>query len=135
MTPAAWHKHMRKACRVLRSVQNRAASDEPETVISSCYYAMHHAACAVLLSKGQPLPKTHASLISRFGLTVRDLGPESREAGTLPDRAFHRRTKGDYDVDVAFTRNDVLAARDEAIKFVDHCRTLLPKQRRKKLLS
>ena len=77
MTPTAGQKHMRKASRLLRSVQRRAASDEPETVISTSYYAMHHAACAVLLWKGEPLPKTHASLIGRFGLAVRDLGDEA----------------------------------------------------------
>src|SRR6266567_7304794 len=63
-------QHMQKAARFLRSVQSRATSDEPDTVISTAYYAMHHAACAVLLWRGDPLPKTHASLIvdldSRF---------------------------------------------------------------------
>ena len=130
MTLTAGQKHMRKASRLLRSVQRRAASDEPEAVISTSYYAMHHAACAVLLWKGEPLPKTHASLIGRFGLAVRDLGDEGREAGGSLHRAFYRRTKGDYDVDVSFTRSDALTAHDQAVSFVSYCRSLLRKRRR-----
>jgi uncharacterized protein (UPF0332 family) len=56
-------QHMRKASRLLRSVENRAASDEPDAVASTAYYAMYHAACAVLLWQDEPLPKTHSSLI------------------------------------------------------------------------
>ena len=123
-------QHMQKAARFLRSVQSRATSDEPDTVISTAYYAMHHAACAVLLWRGDPLPKTHASLISRFGLTVRDFGPEGREAGAALHEAFLRRTRGDYDVDVSFGRSDAIAARERAIKFVDYCRGLLRKRPR-----
>jgi uncharacterized protein (UPF0332 family) len=121
---------MQKAARFLRSVQSRATSDEPDTVISTAYYAMHHAACAVLLWRGDPLPKTHASLIGRFGLTVRDFGPEGREAGAALHEAFLRRTRGDYDVDVSFGRSDAIAARERAIKFVDYCRGLLRKRPR-----
>jgi uncharacterized protein (UPF0332 family) len=71
--------HMQKAVRLLHSVNKRAASDEPEAVVSTAYYAMHHAACAVLLHRGKTLPKTHSSLIGLFGLIVRDLGPERPE--------------------------------------------------------
>lgn len=125
-------QHMRKASRLLRSVQSRAGSDEPDAVISTAYYAMHHAACAVLLWQGEALPKTHASLIGRFGLAVRDLGTEGREAGASLHEAFLRRTKGDYDVDVSFGRNDALAARDRAVTFIDYCRSL---QRKRKTSS
>jgi HEPN domain-containing protein len=52
--------HMRKAMRLLRSVERRASSDEPEAVASTAYYAMHHAACAVLLHRGETPPKTHS---------------------------------------------------------------------------
>jgi uncharacterized protein (UPF0332 family) len=121
-------QHMRKAERILRSVQQRAGSDVPETVVSSAYYAMHHAACAVLLKQGEPLPKTHASLIERFGLIVRDLGPDGREAGAALHEAFLRRTKGDYDAEVLLGRNDAIAARDRAVSFVDFCRKLQRKR-------
>ena len=122
-------RHMRKASRLLQSVQKRADSDEPEAVISTAYLAMHHAACAVLLWQGQPLPKTHASLIGQFGLIIRDLGPDGREAGASLHEAFIRRVKGDYDVDASFARSDALAARDRAASFISYCRLLLRKRR------
>jgi uncharacterized protein (UPF0332 family) len=121
--------HMSKALRLLQSVQARAESDEPDAVISTAYYAMHHAACAVLLWRGEKLPKTHASLIGRFGLVVRDLGEDGREAGASLHDAFARRTRGDYDAAALFDRNYALAARDQATRFVGYCRSLLRKSR------
>jgi uncharacterized protein (UPF0332 family) len=125
-------RHMRKASRLLRSVENRATSDEPDAVGSTAYYAMHHAACAVLLSHGEPLPKTHSSLIGRFGLAVRDLGPEARQAGKALHDAFDRRATGDYGVAVQLTRADAMAARDQARAFVGYCRSLLRKTSRRR---
>jgi uncharacterized protein (UPF0332 family) len=37
-------QHLNKALRYLQSVESRAQSDDPDTVISTAYYAMHHAA-------------------------------------------------------------------------------------------
>jgi uncharacterized protein (UPF0332 family) len=116
--------HMQKAVRLLQSVNKRAASDEPEAVASTAYYAMHHAACAVLLHRGKTLPKTHSSLIGLFGLVVRDLGPESREAGAALHNAFETRSTGDYSAAVRLSRADAIAARDAAQSFVAYCRIL-----------
>ena len=48
---AELQQHIGKSLRLLHSVQARAETDEPDAVISTAYYAMHHAACAVLLWK------------------------------------------------------------------------------------
>jgi uncharacterized protein (UPF0332 family) len=85
---------------------------------------MFHAACAVLLHKGEKLPKTHSSLIGRFGLTVRDLGAEGREAGAALHTAFSRRFTADYTVAVQLSREDALKARNDAHAFINYCRTL-----------
>lgn len=124
--------HMRKAMRLLRSVERRASSDLPETVASTAYYAMHHAACAVLLHRGETLPKTHSSLIGQFGLVVRDLGPEGRTAGAALHEAFELRSTGDYSADIRLSRADAVAARDAAQNFVAYCRALQRKARRSK---
>ena len=42
-------QHMRKAGRLLRSVELRAEADDPDAVVSTAYYAMFHAACAIVL--------------------------------------------------------------------------------------
>lgn len=124
--------HMQKAGRFLRSVNRRAPSDEPEAVASTAYYAMHHAACAVLLSHGKTLPKTHSSLIGLFGLVVRDLGPEGREAGAALHNAFETRSTGDYSAAIRLTRADAIAAREAAQSFVAYCRTLQRKSPRRR---
>jgi uncharacterized protein (UPF0332 family) len=122
--------HMRKASRLLRSVERRASSDEPDAIASTAYYAMHHAACAVLLHNGERLPKTHSSLIGRFGLLVRDLGPEGRQAGAALHEAFGLRFKGDYSADIELSRADAVALRDSARTFVAYCRAMQRKSRR-----
>ncbi|HZB56410.1 MAG TPA: HEPN domain-containing protein [Reyranella sp.] len=127
----ARQRHMRKASRLLRSVENRASSDEPDAVAHTAYYAMFHAACAVLLWRGESPPKTHSSLIGRFGLAVRDLGIEGRQAGAALNAASDRRATGDYAVSVQLGRADAITARDQARVFVDYCRSLQRKQRRK----
>jgi len=121
--------HMQKAARFLRSVKNRAVSDEPEAVTSTAYYAMHHAACAVLLHYGKTLPKTHSSLIGLFGLVVRDRGPEGRTAGAALHNAFETRSTGDYSAAVRLSRADAISAHDAAVGFVAYCRTLQKKSR------
>jgi uncharacterized protein (UPF0332 family) len=124
-------QHMRKASRLLRSVERRAPSDEPDAVASTAYYAMHHAACAVLLHHGETLPKTHSSLIGQFGLIVSDLGPEGRQAGAALHEAFELRSTGDYSAAIRLGRADAVAARDGARRFIAYCRTLQKKARRR----
>jgi len=51
--------HLRKAARFLRSVEKRAESDEPETIVSTAYYAMFHAACAVVHGRDDYQRHTH----------------------------------------------------------------------------
>jgi uncharacterized protein (UPF0332 family) len=125
-------QHMRKASRLLRSVENRAESDEPDAVASTAYYAMYHAACAILLWYGEPVPKTHSSLIGRFGLAIRDLGPDARQSGASLHEAFGRRSTGDYAVRIQLGRTDALAARDSARAFVSYCRKLQRKTVRRR---
>jgi len=117
-------QHMRKARRVLKSVERRAAEDDPDAVVSTAYYAMFHAACAVVLQRHGRLPKTHASLIGQFGLIVRDLDLEDRSSGTALNEAFDRRSIADYSVVIQLTRNQAMEARDQARAFIDYCRTL-----------
>lgn len=123
--------HMRKALRLLRSVERRASSDGPETVASTAYYAMHHAACAVLLHHGEKTPEDTLLLIGRFGFLVRDRGPEGREAGAALHGAFDLRFTGDYSAAVQLTRADAIVARDAARRFVAYCKTLQKAARRR----
>jgi uncharacterized protein (UPF0332 family) len=117
--------HPRKAARFLGSVEKRAESDEPETIVSTACYAMFHAACAVVLEQEGRLPKTHSSLIGRFGLIVRDRGIKDREFGARLHDAFELRAVGDYEIEAHIGRIDALASRDKAREFISYCRRLL----------
>ncbi len=114
-------QHMRKATRLLRSVELRAKSDDPDAVASTAYYAMFHAASAVLLPNEKRLPKTHSSLILQFGLAAKDAGAAGREAGALLHEAYDRRATGDYAVAIQLSRADALAAGSAARTFIDFC--------------
>jgi uncharacterized protein (UPF0332 family) len=117
-------RHMRKALRLLQSVERRAESDQPETVVSTAYYAMFHAACAVVLQHQHRLPKTHSSLIGQFGLLVRDRGAEDREFGSMLHEAFNLRFVGDYSIEEEIGRTNATDARDHARAFIAYCRKL-----------
>lgn len=62
-----WEKHLERAEEKLRSAnllfENKMFAD----AISEAYYAMFHAAKALLALKGI-YPKTHAGVVSQFGL-------------------------------------------------------------------
>jgi uncharacterized protein (UPF0332 family) len=121
-------QHMQRAARLLESVETRVDTDDPGAIASTAYYAMFHAACAVLLDRTGRLPKTHSSLIGQFGLTVRDLGVDGREAGASLHAAFNRRFTADYAVAVQLDRKDAMKARNDARFLIEYCRQL---QRRK----
>lgn len=117
-------QHMRKARRLLQSVGLRAATDDPDAVASTAYYAMFHAACAVVLQQQGRLPKTHTSLIGQFGLIVRDLDAEGRLCGTALNEAFDRRSTADYSIVIQLSRTDAMNARDAARTFIAYCQKL-----------
>ena len=117
-------RHMRKARRLLRSVEQRAEADDPDAVVSTAYYAMFHATCAIVLQRQGRLPKTHASLIGQFGLIVRDLDADGRAFGAALNEAFDRRSTADYSIVIQLTRAEAMKARDKARDFIGYCRKL-----------
>ncbi len=61
---------------------------EPEIVIDAGYYAMYHGAVAVLIARTGTAPKTHSSVVGRFGALVNPLGEAARLAGKTINRAL-----------------------------------------------
>jgi uncharacterized protein (UPF0332 family) len=110
-----------KADRYLRSTVAIAENEFPETVVAAAYYAMFHAAVAVLESRGIEPPKTHRGLVSGFGELVRDIDDEARSVGRLLARGLDRRLVSDYSVLEILTRDEAREARDRAVRFVDWC--------------
>ena len=66
-------------------------------IIHSSYYAMFHAAPAVLFQVAGQAPKTHDQTIQQFGLLVRDLDDSLRAAGKAFNEVKDERNEADYD--------------------------------------
>ncbi|WP_158924953.1 HEPN domain-containing protein [Acidisphaera sp. S103] len=108
----SWQKaeaHLREA-----SVQDAYAS--PMAVIHSSYYAMFHAARAVLFQAVGSAPKRHDGVIQQFGLLVRDLDDAVKVAGRAFNEVKDERTAADYDETIVPSpeeaRDALLAATD-----------------------
>jgi uncharacterized protein (UPF0332 family) len=114
-----------KADAYLGSVVSNADTDVPETVVSTAYYAMYHAAAAVVLTRTGDIPKTHSQPIGLFGQIVRTLGDAARGMGRSLNEAYDRRVAGDYSSALTMLRSDALRARDAAVAFVTFCKSLL----------
>jgi uncharacterized protein (UPF0332 family) len=78
-------------------VKTRAEVELPEVVAHTAYYAMHHAAVAILIVHGVPVPKTHSGLITRLSQLDREKSWQVRGEVALLTRALDRRLIADYE--------------------------------------
>jgi uncharacterized protein (UPF0332 family) len=118
----------RRLAQAERFLQQSLALDPgvaPEGVIHLTYYAMFHAAAAVLLDRKGSAPKTHSTTIGQFGLLARTLGSEAERLAHLFNRAEDRRLIADYNDMPLVTSDDAAQLRSDAGEFVAFCRSLL----------
>jgi uncharacterized protein (UPF0332 family) len=105
-----------KATAHLLEAEAQDADASPMAVIHSSYYAIFHAARAVLFKANGQAPKRHDAAIQQFGLLIRDLDDAVRAAGRAFNRVKDDRTAADYDEMVTPTpeeaRESVTAAKD-----------------------
>ncbi len=99
--------------------QNADAS--PIAINHSSYYAMFHAARAVLFQTTGSAPKTHDRTIQQFGLLVRDLDDELRSAGKLFNEVKDERNDADYNETIAPTTDEARDALQAASDFLAVC--------------
>lgn len=117
-------EHRVKARRLLEQANQLSADDAPESVIHLCYYAMFHAAMAVLLCHRQQVAITHTGLIGAFGRLARDLGEAARQQGRALNRAEDLRLRSDYGVVYDDLPVSAATLREEADSFLVFCETL-----------
>ncbi len=110
-----------KATAHLLEAEAQDTDASPMAVIHSSYYAMFHAARAVLFKATGQAPKRHDATIQQFGLLVRDLDDPVRAAGRAFNRVKDDRTAADYDETVAPAPEDAREAREAARDFVAIC--------------
>jgi uncharacterized protein (UPF0332 family) len=110
-----------KARRLLSQAQSLDAADAPEAVAHLAYYAMFHAATAVLLRNRQAVPKTHRGLIGTFGRMARDWGGDASAHGKALNRAEDLRLLADYGAAASDLGETAAAVLADAERFVAFC--------------
>jgi uncharacterized protein (UPF0332 family) len=118
-------QYLTKARRLLAQAQDLSAEDAPESVVHLCYYAMFHAATAVLLRHRATLAMTHTGLIGAFGRLAKDLGETARQHGRALNRAEDLRLRADYGVAYDDLAESAATLRDEARAFLAFCESVL----------
>lgn len=123
MTPEATRR-LGRAERFLAQAEEFAADRAPEAIIHLSYYAMLHAAAAVLVERSGRAPKTHGAIIGQFSaLTKAD-----ERAGRSLSRSFNHaqniRLASDYG-DENSTASEAVETREAARAFLVYCRSLL----------
>ena len=97
---------------------------ELEDAVSRAYYAMFHAARAILFSKGLKA-KTHRGTISLFGEKIVKEGILSEEFADMFRKAFDLRQKSDYELYAELNVELVKEVIKNAGKFVEKIKELL----------
>lgn len=114
-----------KAKEFLRQAQGLDADHTPEPVIHLSYYAMFHAALAVLEARVAEPPTKHRGVIVQFARITRDMGEAQRGAARSLRVAYDRRLVADYDIEAPSLSVDAAETRDAAAVFLGVCEGLL----------
>jgi uncharacterized protein (UPF0332 family) len=113
--------HLAKAARLLRQARALDAADAPESVVHLAYYAMFHAATAVLLRHRDSAALTHTGLIGAFGQFAKERGEAARQHGRALNRAEDLRLQADYGVSYGDLADAAVELREAAHAFVESC--------------
>jgi len=123
-TPQFVDASLRRADKALRAAKRLLEDGEPEDAVSRAYYAMFHAARAVLFQKGV-IAKTHRGVHTMFGLHIVKAGLLSKEFGDMLSDAFDMRQTGDYEIFAEFESEAVSELVNNAERFIKKIRELL----------
>lgn len=113
-----------QADETLKDAEMLLSHDRLRSAADRAYYAVYHAAQALLYSKGLK-PKTHSGLQRMFDEHVVKTGLISEELGVTLADAFKLRQKSDYDVEAVITKELVDDIIKRARQFVSKIKGLL----------
>jgi uncharacterized protein (UPF0332 family) len=119
--PAHANDSWQKAEAHLGEALAQGADASPMAIIHSSYYAMFHAARAVLFQIVGEAPKTQDQTIQQFGLLVRDLDDSLLSAGKAFNEVKDERNEADYDVTIIPSADEARGALVAAVGFLDLC--------------
>jgi len=118
---------LERAEKALKSAKLLQENRELEDAASRAYYAMFHAARAILFSKGLT-PRTHRGTISIFGEKIIKQGILSEEYADMLRKAFDLRQKSDYELYTQLNAEAVKEAIRNAEKFIKKAKELTKTQ-------
>jgi len=113
-----------RAEKALRSAKLLLEHREPEDAASRAYYAMFHAAKAILFSKGIKT-RTHKGTISLFGEHIVKKGILGEEYADALRKASDLRQKSDYELYAEPDEELVKETVNTAEKFIEKVKKLL----------
>lgn len=88
---------------------------------------MFHAATAALATKGVSA-RSHKALITLFGREFVKTGQIEEEIGSALVEAFEARQESTYEADIVFGVEDVQELLEQAQRFLERVRKVLPKE-------
>lgn len=118
--------HFARAAELLE-VARRLADEFPADAISRSYYAMFHAATAVLMEKGIER-RSHKGLIAAFSEFLVKPGLLDKRFHAMLRRAFDERSESDYFPEPQESSDHAIELLKEAEEFVAECRKFSARQ-------
>jgi uncharacterized protein (UPF0332 family) len=118
-------QRLEKAARLLAQIGELDPATHGEMLVHHAYYAMFHAASAVILARTGTVPVRHATVVSEFGRLMCDLGGEGRRHGRALNRAHDVRLVADYAIDTRVLPATARETIGAASALVGFCREIL----------
>ena len=121
--PAIATQTWQMALDFLHEAENGSPDVTPRMVTHAAYYAMYHAARAVLIqAHGLKAPTKHSAVVGRFGQLAKQAGnSDLMAAGRLINEMQEERLLSDYAAGRRPPASDAAAAARDARSFVEAC--------------
>lgn len=113
-----------KSGKKLEAAKELISAGYADDAISRAYYAVFHAASAVLLAEGISV-ESHAALKNAFGLHFVKSGKIDKQYARILNRLKDERENGDYDIYTSFEKADACNDVAEAEKFIGEIKRYL----------
>jgi uncharacterized protein (UPF0332 family) len=118
--------YLQKAEKKLQVAERLFASGDYEDAVSRAYYAVFHAAQALLYTEGERA-ETHKGLVTLFGLLFVKTGKFKKDLGKYLANLKDDRESGDYEVFSYIDRETARDAIKEAKAFIKESKLYLKK--------
>ena len=117
---------LEQAEETIKDVKLLIYNDRLRSAINRIYYGMFYSLLALGLANEFETSK-HTQLIGWFNKTFIHGGLIDPKYGKIINKAYNRRTKGDYDIYVEFEKGIVLGMFDEMKEFISAIKSYLGK--------